>query len=218
MLSRHARIVLALSAVASLLAACTEKVRVVGPAGSPESGAASTDPDCAGLEPSAPLSSPCCPSLGVDACGGGLFCAALDGRTVATCYPERSRADGASCTEDRQCTSGECNTGLAIGKCKAMASAACNTTLGCARSPSGQRMVCAESSVGAGGLMCLPTSGADDDPCETGADCSSGVCEWGVCVCVPKCDDRQCGDDRCGGSCGECRSPAQCSLGGRCVE
>ena len=27
----------------------------------------------------------CCPQLGIDACGAGLICAALDGRTVAVC-------------------------------------------------------------------------------------------------------------------------------------
>lgn len=215
MKSPNARRLLALS-IAALLAACTERVHVVRPEGSAADGGSGEDERCEGLDPSAPLSSPCCPSLGVDACGGGLFCAALDGRTVATCYAERSRADGASCTEDRQCTSGECHG--ALGLCRAMASSACNTTLGCARSPSGQRMVCAEAPAGGSGLMCLPTNGYDDDPCETGADCASGSCEWGVCVCVPRCDGRQCGDDRCGGSCGECRSPAQCSLAGRCVE
>src|SRR5690242_15443328 len=44
------------------------------------------------------LSGPCCPELGIDACGANLFCAAFDGREQATCYPERSRMDGTECT------------------------------------------------------------------------------------------------------------------------
>ncbi len=51
----------------------------------------------------------CCLEYGVDACGAGLFCGAFDGRTVPTCYVERSRADGASCTQDIQCVSNSCN-------------------------------------------------------------------------------------------------------------
>lgn len=58
---------------------------------------------------SQPLSGPCCPERGIDACGALLFCAALDGRTVPTCFPERSRKAWESCTEDRQCVKGSCN-------------------------------------------------------------------------------------------------------------
>lgn len=50
------------------------------------------------VPPARGLSERCCPSFGADACGAGLFCAALDGRTIPTCYPEHSRAEGATCT------------------------------------------------------------------------------------------------------------------------
>jgi len=38
-----------------------------------------------------------------------LVCAALDGRTVSVCYPEKSRDFGASCTSDQLCATGHCN-------------------------------------------------------------------------------------------------------------
>lgn len=55
----------------------------------------------------------CCPSLGPDACAPRNTCAALDGRTLAVCYADGSRADGQGCTEDVQCISGAC----AAGRC-----------------------------------------------------------------------------------------------------
>ena len=35
--------------------------------------------------------------------------------------------------------------------------------------------------------------------------------------CVPQCDNRDCGDDSCGGSCGECTGGQLCSSGGQCL-
>ncbi len=64
---------------------------------------------------SQPLSAPCCPDRGADACGAGLFCAAFDGRTQPTCYAEHSRSDGATCTADMQCQSSSCHP--ATGTC-----------------------------------------------------------------------------------------------------
>jgi hypothetical protein len=61
------------------------------------------------------LSGPCCTERGADACGAGLFCAAFDGRTQPTCYPEHSRAEGQTCTEDIQCAGNTCDAG---GVCK----------------------------------------------------------------------------------------------------
>jgi len=48
------------------------------------------------------------------------------------------------------------------------------------------------------------------------AGCPHG-CEAGACVgCVPACDDRDCGADGCGGSCGECVEGLRCVVG-RCA-
>lgn len=43
------------------------------------------------------------------------------------------------------------------------------------------------------------------------------VCVDGVCVCQPNCAGKNCGDDGCGGSCGECgAAPNQCGEDGTC--
>lgn len=38
-----------------------------------------------------------------------------------------------------------------------------------------------------------------------------------TCQCVPRCDGRQCGEDGCGGSCGECSISDECNAAGQCV-
>jgi hypothetical protein len=43
--------------------------------------------------------------------------------------------------------------------------------------------------------------------CAEGERCANGAC------CMPDCADRQCGDDGCGGSCGDCASPLACYAG-----
>ena len=47
--------------------------------------------------------------------------------------------------------------------------------------------------------------------------CAIGeLCINSECVCTPNCYNKQCGDDGCGGSCGECPDGGMCSLGGKC--
>src|SRR5262245_10943602 len=72
----------------------------------------------------------CCPDYGLDACGAGLFCAAYDGRTVSSCYKERSRANLASCSADRECASGDCAE--TAGKCRGLLGEKCEVAVGCA--------------------------------------------------------------------------------------
>lgn len=123
------------------------------------------------------VSMPCCLDHGVDACGALLFCAAFDGRTEPTCYPERSRADSASCSEDRQCISGACNA--VVGACRATPGMPCDLAIGCAPLPDHTRTAC----VGESG-RCEPLrGGALGDPCETIDDCLEGnACLAGRCT------------------------------------
>lgn len=46
--------------------------------------------------------------------------------------------------------------------------------------------------------------------CKTGTLCDATL---GKCVCQIQCADKACGDDGCGGSCGQCNSWAQCNEG-----
>lgn len=48
-------------------------------------------------------------------------------------------------------------------------------------------------------------------PCPPGLTCIDGDC-----VCVPECDDKECGVDGCGGQCGVCESDILCSGSGKC--
>ncbi len=62
---------------------------------------------------------------------------------------------------------------------------------------------------GWGHYVCVPPPGLPDpsgnDPME---------CDFS---CTPKCDGMECGDDRCGGSCGECAEGQVCFLGSCCT-
>jgi hypothetical protein len=144
------------------------------------------------------LSQPCCLAHGVDACGATLFCAAFDGRTQPTCYPERSRLTGESCFEDRHCASGSCH--LEAGVCRGIPFADCDPEIGCARDPSGNRYACVADRcepVGDGALGAVCES---SDDCEAPFTCGpdhtcmlEGACGEvtgeGVCIEAPDGDD-----------------------------
>ena len=53
-----------------------------------------------------------------------------------------------------------------------------------------------------------------DPPCGAGQVCAAGAC---VPECQPDCGDGVCGDDGCGGSCGECEAGFTCDAAGQCV-
>lgn len=128
--------------------------------------------DCpADVMPSRAVSERCCPAFGADACGASLFCAALDGRTIPTCYPERSRAVGASCTANNQCVSGGCNTTRMV--CQQLLAMPCDPAVGCAPN-GGRRTVCTGNIRPSETIppQCQAVgSGALCEPCETDADC-----------------------------------------------
>ncbi|MBW2995161.1 hypothetical protein KY312_02320 [Candidatus Woesearchaeota archaeon] len=62
---------------------------------------------------------------------------------------------------------------------------------------------------------CIHTPLPPNEPCDGG----NGLCDGtGVCinVCIPDCDGKMCGDDGCGGSCGDCPTGYLCDAG-NCV-
>ncbi len=165
----------------------------------PDAGGGPTDAGGPGgcqetLPPGQTLSMSCCPAWGRDACGALLFCAALDGRTQPTCYPERSRADGETCPADHACQSGACEP--SSGRCKARLGGACTPEVGCAPTMSGARTVCDTS--GSPPRCAAIGDGSAGAICEAAADCSSGRCQAQRCLGAP---GALCGDAiDCGGS------------------
>ena len=86
------------------------------------------------------------------------------------------------------------------------------------------------SRAGSPAQVCTPESKSCDDNAvwgcsEDGSErvfmgyCASGsLCESGECVCIPQCTGRACGDDACGGECGECGEGATCMPDGSCCD
>jgi hypothetical protein len=64
----------------------------------------------------------------------------------------------------------------------------------------------------------------EDGPCDPAAVRACGACkpDDAACVatwcCVPKCDQKQCGSDGCGGTCGQCEDGTGCSESGICTQ
>jgi hypothetical protein len=188
--------------------------------------------DCAGLGASRGASQPCCPSLGQDACGASLFCAAFDGRTEATCYAERSRADLTACSADIQCVSGACHTSLAL--CRSSLGLTCTLDVGCAPLPNAAKTVCdPHADVRGPALTCKEVLGTDGSACELATDCDSGHCRDHTCAsgangapcgAPADCDSGQCVSGGCsdgsmGGPCGsnaDCASTAPHCVDGAC--
>ena len=54
------------------------------------------------------------------------------------------------------------------------------------------------------------------DPCGADAYCNPGCNQDPDCGCTPDCGARACGDDGCGGSCGDCQGDAFCDAAGQC--
>ena len=105
-------------------------------------------------------SQPCCAEWGADACGANLFCAAFDGRTQTTCYPDHVRLGGQTCTADSQCASVAC---AASGVCRATPGASCDPSLGCGTTPTGGgAFYCGRAPSGAS--TCLPCTAQSSDP------------------------------------------------------
>ncbi len=63
-----------------------------------------------------------------------------------------------------------------------------------------------------GGEDCL--SCVSDCPCDENSQCQQGKC---IANCIPVCDGKECGDDGCGGSCGECAGSGVCLSDGTCM-
>ena len=136
------------------------------------------NPDECAFPVSQAESQPCCPSLGKDACGAGLFCEAFDGRTQHTCYQDNSRVGAEECREDGHCASNECEP--QTERCLSMPAESCQTDPGCVSPVSGDRYHCAPEN-----QRCEVTRGREGDPCDRAESCvaDSAECVNGSCSC-----------------------------------
>ena len=53
--------------------------------------------------------------------------------------------------------------------------------------------------------------------CDDGDPTTVNECQMGVCVCVPQCQNKQCGPDMCGSGCGDCEGDQTACLEGKCI-
>lgn len=168
----------AIAAVCGLLACSSGTTTSVSPDGGTVGVVADAE-SCKSAHPASQApSQPCCTEWGADACGAGLFCAAFDGRTQATCYPDRSRLGGASCSADTQCLSNACD---ATQVCKGVPGGKCDPSIGCGTAlDSEARYYCA--AVSGGAPACRPCTSSSPDPVCGGTPADGGVVSPRACV------------------------------------
>jgi hypothetical protein len=155
---------------------------------------------------------------------------------VAGCTPKTCELLSASCgAPDDGCGEpldcGECIAPLTcsvINQCKCVPDCigkGCGEKDGCDGTCAQGTGCCVHECEPEGGVQCegngLSTCGEfDQDVCREWSvpvTCDSGVCNGSAC-CAPECDGKECGDDGCDGSCGECPNAApNCSAQGLCT-
>ena len=139
----------------------------------------------------------CNPLEDNDLCNGTLHCVqkeidaelklvcAVDPDTVLSCN------DAVNCTVDQ-----------------------CDPELGCQSIPDDE--YCDDENLCTDDVCVVDSGGCQNIPVEDGTTCSDGwECQTGVCVCLPDCTDKLCGDDGCQGSCGPCGQQEAC-VDGQC--
>ena len=152
------------------------------------------------------------------ACAAGQLC---DAGVCVDCVPN---CDGLDCGDDGcggscgECgDEEECQDGLCIGPCLATCDGLDCGDDGCGGS-CGECEDDEECVDGACESVAMCGNGVIDagEECEVDGDCAvSAVCTDCACVdeCLADCTDKACGDDGCGGSCGDCDDGATCIAG-----
>ena len=162
-----------------------------------------------------------CPAQ--SACEGGQ-CVAAPACGDGTCGNdedcERCPRD-CGCTGDQRCEGGRCvevcTPDCAGRTCGADGcGSSCGDCTGAQVCDGAGR--CGDRPVACGDGVCDLTEDCgtcvDDCACRAGERCQDNAC---VEVCVPDCNRRICGDDGCGGTCGDCPADQVCDGAGRCI-
>jgi hypothetical protein len=166
-------------------------------------GPSSGDPGTCTQAKSRGPSEACCLDLGVDACGANLFCAAFDGRTQATCYPNSSRKLGEACLANENCVSSLCTETM---RCAPILGEACDVATGCSQlsNSSTTRAIACEGAAGAARCGSVSLKACGTTPCATAGQgdicavpsakimlpCASGL----ECAQVPHSEISKCGE------------------------
>lgn len=202
------RQLLGLIVLPALLLACDAES--VDPSTTPDGGAPA---GCKSLSKVQGPFEECCPDHGLDACGANLFCAALDGRTIPTCYANNSQTPGEECHADDHCSSAVCS--LSANECVGSLGSVCSAAAGCRDS------ACFMGTCQVTAGVPLAVCDSDDD-CESTLSCIRGRCgvkEDEACTADAMCASRMCVNE----TCDSCTTDSQCAshLGNtfeRCVE
>ncbi len=143
-----------------------------------------------------------CGSCG-NSCGSGESC--VSGSCQSSCTPDCS---GKECGDDG-CggTCGTCSNNHGTTTCS---SGTCSPTCssGWGNCDSNTKNGCETS------LSTTTNCGSCGNSCGSGESCVSGSCQSS---CTPDCSGKECGDDGCGGTCGECQDFEYCNSMGQCI-
>ena len=162
----------------------------------------------------------CIVTLNEAPCDDGDICTLADHCHLGGCIGgvELACEDGDSCTDD------SCNP--LLGCQFAFNAATCDDGDPCTLEDA-----CAFGKCSGQAKQCDDQNPCSDDSCGGDGECqnppgNNGILcgngpEWqcleGQCQCIPQCDGSECGDDLCGGTCGECLGPQDDCIAGLCI-
>ena len=208
---------------------CTPSDGLCSIASLPDDSACTTEDDAAGHcegQVCMPACTADCEGLtcGDDGCGG----------SCGECSAEQGCYDGL-CSNHPTCGNEECERGETCATCAEDCACACGEGCvdGACAFTACEGRVCGEDGCGGSCGDCPEGEGCDRDGQCHAQDCGDGVCVEGEgcetcaedCSCdcgescvgdkckFTACDERTCGDDGCGGSCGECGEEEKCADG-----
>ncbi|MBK03615.1 MAG: hypothetical protein CL920_20775 [Deltaproteobacteria bacterium] len=140
-------------------------------------------------------------------CGDGK-CDATAGENCSTC------AKDCACESGLLCSSGRCGTQCGNQICDVDKGETCSTCPQDCVCPKTHECSTGQCKHRCGNRKCEKQEGETCATCPTDCACTSDTsCVDGTCKCIPNCNNKTCGDDGCGGSCGTCTGLTTCQSG-----